>query len=76
MALDPEQQDSVVYEPQDAIGKATQGVLICGSAGFLFSAVQNVMTRQNVGALGVLTRFGGTTAVFGTYSTGHRIIPG
>lgn len=76
MALDPEQQDSIVYEAQDAIGKATQGVLICGSAGFLFSAVQNVMTRQNVGALGVLTRFGGTTAIFGMYSTGHRIIPG
>ena len=62
---DPELEETEYYEPQDAIGKATQGVLVCGSAGFLFSAVQNTMARQNYGALGVLTRFGGTTALFG-----------
>ena len=64
---DPEQQeDSEMYEPQDAVAKFTRGALVVGSAGFLLSAVQNTVAKHNVGALGVVTRFGGTTAIFGT----------
>ena len=59
------EQDSGHYEAQDTIHKATQSFLVTGSAGFLLSAVQNTMSRQNVGAFGVLTKFGGTTLTFG-----------
>ena len=62
---DPEQQESF-YQPEDAIARGTTAGLVGGSAGFLFSAVQNTLAKQNVGTLGVFTKFGGTTAIFGT----------
>lgn len=54
------------YQPQDAIASGTRGALVVGSAGLLLSAVQNTMAKTNVGTMGVITRFGGTTTLFGT----------
>ncbi|KAF2717640.1 hypothetical protein K431DRAFT_341203 [Polychaeton citri CBS 116435] len=61
MAEEAQQAD---YHPKDAIGATVEASLITGSAGFFISTIQNTLTRQNVGALGVLTRTGGTVAVF------------
>ncbi|KAF8461075.1 hypothetical protein BDZ91DRAFT_772931 [Kalaharituber pfeilii] len=59
------------YEPKDALGRGVQGTLVVGSAGALMSAVQNSLAKQNVGAIGFITRTGSTIAVFaamgGTY---------
>ena len=54
------------YEPQDAIAQTIPAAGIAGTAGLLASAVQNTLTRQNVGPMGVFTRTGGNIAVLGT----------
>lgn len=54
------------YHPQDAIGQAVKATLVTGGAGLFISTIQNTLTRQNVGMMGVFTRTGGTVGVFGT----------
>lgn len=54
------------FKPRDTIGLATKGTLILGGTGLFVSAVQNTLTKQNVGPFGVITRTGGTIATFGT----------
>jgi len=54
-----------VYVPKDAIGATVKAGMITTGAGLFVSAIQNTLTRQNVGSMGVLTRTGGTVAVFG-----------
>jgi hypothetical protein len=71
LAAGPE-EDEKQYHPIDAIRHATQGAVITGSAGLLLSAAQNSLYRQNVGALGILTRCGTTTAWFGMHSIFRR----
>lgn len=56
------------YEPKDAIAQSVRSATFTGSAGLLLAAVQNTLSRENVGAFGVFTRFGGTIALFGTWS--------
>jgi len=54
------------YHPQDAIGAGIKSSLAVGTAGLFFAAVQTSYAKQNVGAFGVFSRFGGTTALFAT----------
>ncbi|KAF7845905.1 hypothetical protein BT93_L0118 [Corymbia citriodora subsp. variegata] len=53
------------YHPKDALGAAIKGGLITTGAGALVSAIQNTLTKQNVGAMSIFTRTGSTIAVFG-----------
>jgi hypothetical protein len=53
------------YEARDAIFEAIRTGALTGAGGFLMSAVQNTVQKQNVGAMGVFTKYGGTTAIFG-----------
>jgi len=53
------------YHPQDAVGAGIKSSLAVGTAGLFFAAVQTSYAKQNVGAFGVFSRFGGTTALFG-----------
>jgi hypothetical protein len=53
------------YQPKDAVQESIKASLMTGSAGLILAAVQNTMTRQNIGALGVFTRYGGTIGLFG-----------
>lgn len=55
----------VAYEPQDAIGNAIKNTIMIGGAGLFIGAVQNTVTKTNVGAFGIFSRFGTTTALFG-----------
>ncbi|KAI7188578.1 hypothetical protein KC363_g5382 [Hortaea werneckii] len=59
-------QDQVesIYQPKDAVGSAIKATSVTAAAGAFISTIQNTLTRQNVGALGAFTRFGGTTATF------------
>ena len=58
-------EEEPAYQPKDAIQASIKTTLITGSAGLLFAAVQNTLTRQNIGAFGVFTKFGGTIGLFG-----------
>lgn len=55
-----------IYQPKDAVGSAIKATSVTAAAGAFISTIQNTLTRQNVGAMGAFTRFGGTTATFGT----------
>jgi hypothetical protein len=52
------------YHPQDAVKAGVNGALILGGGGFLVSAVQNALAKENRGMLGVFTKTGGTVATF------------
>jgi len=58
----------VTYHPEDAIEKSIRSATMTGGAGLLLAAVQNTVARENIGAFGVFTRFGTTTALFGTFT--------
>lgn len=53
------------YKPKDAIGATTKTTMIMTGAGLFISAIQNTLTKQNVGALGIFTKTGSTVAVYG-----------
>lgn len=57
------------YHPKDAVSAAVQASLITGLAGLSMSAVRSSLSRENLGMLGVFTKTGGTTAIFGISST-------
>ena len=63
--------DGPMYEPKDALEITSEHALIVGGFGAVISAIQNTLARQNLGAMGFLTRFGGTTATF-SMSVGLR----
>ncbi|KAI5855245.1 hypothetical protein BZA05DRAFT_334115 [Tricharina praecox] len=52
------------FERRDAIGQGVKGSLIMGGIGSILSGVQNSLAKQNIGAMGVITRTGGTVAIF------------
>ena len=56
--------DRPIYEPKDALEITSEHALIVGGFGAIISAIQNTLARQNLGAMGFLTRFGGTTITF------------
>ncbi|KAI1204215.1 uncharacterized protein F4807DRAFT_448364 [Annulohypoxylon truncatum] len=52
------------FHPHDALKSGIKGAILGGSAGFIVAAVQNSLAKTNVGAWAVLTRGGGTIAMF------------
>lgn len=53
------------YHPQDALSAATKATTLTGGVGLFASAVQNTLTKQNVGPMGVFIKSGGTIGIFG-----------
>ncbi|KAK6524617.1 hypothetical protein TWF281_011520 [Arthrobotrys megalospora] len=64
--------DETTYHPRDAIASTTNAVLLNGAAGILVSGVQNTLAKENRGLFGLVTKTGGTIAMFaavgGTYA--------
>lgn len=58
--------DDAVFEPYDTISRTIRSTVITGSAGLFLSAVQNTLSKENVGAFGVVSKYGRSTAMFGT----------
>lgn len=58
------------YHPKPAVTEALKGAAVTGTGGFLFAAIQNTLSRQNYGAFGVFTRYGGTFATFSMCTKG------
>ncbi|KAK9600154.1 hypothetical protein V6Z92_000244 [Aspergillus fumigatus] len=65
------QDEHYHYHPKDTISAAMKTTMLTGAVGLFASAVQNTLTRKNVGPWGVFVRSGGTIGVFaamgGTY---------
>lgn len=59
--------EEIPFEPKDAINRTITISLTTGAAGFFLSTVQNTLARSQVGAFGVFTKFGPTTAWFSTW---------
>ncbi|KIV77272.1 hypothetical protein PV11_09083 [Exophiala sideris] len=61
-----------VYHPKDALATTVHAVTYTGAAGLFLAAVQNTVAKENVGPLGVFSRFGRTIGIFaamgGTYA--------
>ena len=68
IARNTSHESDTTYHPQDAIENSVSSGLRVGGAGLLLAAVQNTLTRENIGAFGVITRYGGTVALFGTHT--------
>lgn len=61
------------YHPQDAVSAAMKATALTGGVGLFASAVQNTLTKQNVGPFGVFMRTGGTIGVLGKTSCASAI---
>ena len=61
------------YVFKDAVGGALRTTVAMGAIGLFFASVQNALTKQNVGAWGVVTKFGGTTTSFGMASKEYAL---
>ncbi|KAI5806348.1 hypothetical protein EDC01DRAFT_626430 [Geopyxis carbonaria] len=62
------------FERRDAIGQAVRGTLIVGGVGTMLSAIQNSLSKQNVGAFGVITRTGGTIGMFAAMGGSYMFV--
>lgn len=60
-----DQVEETPYQPKDAIGGTIKATMITTGAGAFVSAIQNTLTKQNVGAMAIFSRTGSTIAVFG-----------
>ena len=53
------------YHPRDTLANTANTTLQLSVAGTILAGVQNTLRKQNVGAMGIITRSGGIIAVFG-----------
>jgi hypothetical protein len=53
------------FERKDAVGEGVKGTLIVGGVGAIMSGIQNSLSKQNIGAMGVITKTGATIGIFG-----------
>ena len=63
MASQHEEQHS--YHAQDAISAALKATTLTGGVGLFAAAVQNTLTKRNIGPMGVFIKGGGTIGIFG-----------
>ncbi|KAI4691774.1 hypothetical protein J4E81_007301 [Alternaria sp. BMP 2799] len=54
----------VTYHPRDALSNTANTTLQTTAAGAIIAGVQNTLRKQNVGAMGILTRSGGIIALY------------
>lgn len=55
------------YHPRDALHNTGNAMLQTTAVGAVLAGVQNTLRKQNVGAMGILTRSGGIIALFGAH---------
>jgi hypothetical protein len=65
-----EQTSLPVYETRPTVQNAALVGLQGGGVGVLVASVQNALEHHNRGAMGILTRSGGTIGFFGQHFTG------
>ncbi|KAI5817072.1 hypothetical protein BZA77DRAFT_337974 [Pyronema omphalodes] len=62
------------FERKDAIGQGAKGALIVGGVGAIMSGIQNSLSKQNIGAMGVITRTGGTIGIFAAMGGSYMFV--
>ncbi|KAI5226176.1 hypothetical protein E4T40_03190 [Aureobasidium subglaciale] len=65
-------QEEQPYRAKDSLGSAIKAAMVTTGAGLFVSTVQNTLTKQNHGAMGAFTKFGGTTAVYGAMGAAYE----
>jgi hypothetical protein len=55
------------YVPKAPVENASKVALKAAAVGFFVSSIQNALQKHNYGAMGVLTRTGGTIGFFGVF---------
>lgn len=55
----------VTFHPRDALANTANTTLQTTAVGAVVAGVQNTLRKQNVGAMGILTRSGGIIALYG-----------
>lgn len=55
------------YIPQDTLSNTGTAMLQTTAAGAIIAGVQNTLRKQNVGAMGIITRSGHIIATYGAY---------
>jgi hypothetical protein len=58
-------EQQATYHPRDALHNTGSAMLQTTAVGAVIAGVQNTLRKQNVGAMGILTRSGGVIALFG-----------
>jgi hypothetical protein len=53
------------FHPQDALANTASSAIQTTIVGAVIAGVQNTLRKQNVGAMGIITRSGGLIALFG-----------
>ncbi|KAI9703980.1 MAG: hypothetical protein M1820_005762 [Bogoriella megaspora] len=66
------QPDEVMYHPVEAVSATIKTTAATATAGTFVSAIQNTLSKHNVGAMGVFTRSGGTIAVFAAMGASYE----
>ncbi|CAD6503041.1 BgTH12-02712 [Blumeria graminis f. sp. triticale] len=63
-----------IYHPKDAIMAGLSGAGMAGAAGAMIAGVQNSLSKSNVGAWGIVSRFGGTMALFTAVGASYEFV--
>ena len=53
------------FHPRDTLANTLNVTLQTTAIGAIFAGVQNTLRKQNVGAMGIITRSGGIIAIYG-----------
>lgn len=65
-------EQHATYHPRDALHNTGNAMISTGTIGAVIAGVQNTLRKQNVGAMGILTRSGGVIALFGAPALNWR----
>lgn len=57
--------EHATYHPRDALANTASTALQTTVIGAVVAGVQNTLRKQNVGAMGIMTRSGGLIALYG-----------
>jgi hypothetical protein len=61
-------QQQATFHPRDTIGNTGSTILQTTAIGAIIAGVQNTLRKQNVGAMGIITRSGGIIALYGAHA--------
>ena len=67
-------QQQATFHPRDTIGNTGSTVLQTADVGAIIAGVQNTLRKQNVGAMGIITRSGGIIALYGVWTLGGMAV--
>ena len=62
------------FQQQDALKAAIRGGTVMGFGGLCMAAVQNTLSRHNLGWTGVFTKFGSRATLFGSMGLSYEFL--